>query len=141
MSKKSSTVLHFKIKPSDTLYYGIAVLYLCAWLLLFFSSLEGYFKVLLTLLLILEYKRQQQILRRKNSLKAIEARGDKLFLRRKHDASWQTVSGVKIRQNRISAEIELQLNDTIHREFLYHDCFSSKVQFNVLMQHLRFYYL
>ncbi len=92
-------------------------------------------------LLVLEFIWRYQQNTIKNNLKAIEIRGEKLFLKRKNDAVYQEITEVSIKQNRIFAEIELHLKNEVLTDFLYKDCFSSKAQFCLLMQHLRFNHL
>ncbi len=138
LQKKSNNVQHFKIKPSKALKYFKVLLNLTAFALIVFCSIEWAFKVLLVLLLALEFQRQQIITKNENHVTAIEIRDNKLFLMRHHDDQFQSIDSVNIKQNRIFAELELHLKDEVRSEFICRDSFASQYQFCSLMQHLRF---
>jgi len=112
-----------------------------AFLLTLFCSLEWYFKVLLSLLLGLEYYRQSALSKNKKHLSDIQVRDNKVFLKRKNALEYQAVIEFKLQQNRIFAEIKLHLKDEVQTEFICQDRFSSKAQYSLFMQTLRFNHL
>lgn len=118
--------------------YLLLALYLIALLLVIFSSLEWFFKVLLSLLIGLEYWRQKITFKNKNHLSDLEVRNSKLFIKRQNEDKYQLVTDIKRRQNRIFAELELHLKDETQTEFICQDRFTSRTQYSLFMQNLRF---
>jgi len=109
-----------------------------AFLLVLFCSLEWFFKVLLSLLIGLEYWRQKIAFKKKNHLSDLEVRSSKLFLKRQNEDKYQLVTDIKHQQNRIFAELELHLKSETLTEFICQDRFTSRIQYSLFMQNLRF---
>lgn len=120
------------------LKYFKIILNSAVFLLIIFSSIEWGFKLLLILLLGLEYRRQQINEGKENKIIALEVRDKKLFLKHKNNPQFYPVLEINLKQNRIFAELELHLNDQVISEFICRDRFTSQYHYCSFMQYLRF---
>lgn len=136
MQKKFNNVQHFKINPSLSLSIFHYILSGVVFVLILFSSLDLYFKLLLVALLLLDLFRQQSSIDNKTA--NIEIRDNQLFYKLENDSEFYKITQFSLNQNRLFAELTLHLKDKVLSLFLYQDSFKSKSEFSTFLQNLRF---